>query len=172
MSVLARQVHPAWTYLLYSGIGLAAVLGYTFLFFLPAWCAAYVYLECPCVVLQKGTKQTTDSDGDTLYRPEVRIHYTVNGQPHDVWATRATSNYLPYPQAEAFLDHFQIGNSYPCWYDPQDPSRVVVERGFGWTLYLSTFVMAVVLLASLAVGTLGVSMLLRRKPSDPLRPNP
>ncbi len=30
---------------------------------------------------------------------------------------------------EAILARFETGKTYPCWYDPRDPSRVVLEKG-------------------------------------------
>ena len=32
--------------------------------------------------------------------------------------------------SEKVLARFEVGKNYPCWYDPDDPGRVVLERDY------------------------------------------
>ena len=41
---------------------------------------------------------------------------------------------------QAILDQFEIGQEYPCWYDPIDPHRVVLVRGYSPWLYVSLLI--------------------------------
>jgi hypothetical protein len=41
--------------------------------------------------------------------------------------------------SQSILDLFQVGREYPCWYDPHDPTQVVLKRGYGvfaWLILL------------------------------------
>ena len=38
------------------------------------------------------------------------------------------------------LDRFEVGEEYPCWYDPIDPHRAVLVRGYSGWLYLSLLI--------------------------------
>jgi hypothetical protein len=44
------------------------------------------------------------------------------------------------PAAQAILDQFEIGQEYPCWYDPIDPHRVILVRGYSPWLYVSLLI--------------------------------
>lgn len=71
------------------------------------------------------------------YKPHISIRYAVNGQEfqattysaNDSWGHRRA-------EAQAILDHFEIGHEYLCWYDPDDSSRVVLARGYTWVEYM------------------------------------
>ena len=96
------------------------------------------YVEGRCVVLDKRVAEhTSRRGGNSTYRPEFLIRYEVVGQKYEVWAYDASdsSSALRWPK-ERVLEEFTVGEEYPCWYDPDNPSKVVVVRGFGWMTYV------------------------------------
>ena len=34
------------------------------------------------------------------------------------------------------LAQYELGKSYPCWFDPEDPQEFVIKRGLFWGWYL------------------------------------
>src|SRR5262245_15073960 len=99
--------------------------------------ANLVYVEGRCVVLDKRVVEDPSRRKavNSTYRPEFLIRYTAGGREHLVWAYTAdrSSSALRWPK-ERVLERFTVGQEYPCWYDPADPSQVVLVRGYsGWT---------------------------------------
>jgi len=66
----------------------------------------------------------------TVYRPEFHIRHEVSGKSYEARTFRIVeSSTSDKASQEAILARFEKGKTYPCWYDPADPSRVVLERG-------------------------------------------
>jgi hypothetical protein len=114
---------------------LAFVGGLLALDFVPEGRANYFYVEGRCVVLDKRLVEYPPSGKaiNSTYRPEFLIRYTVAGREYQPWAYKATrsSSALRWPK-ERTLESFTVGQAYPCWYDPADPSQVVLVRGYSW----------------------------------------
>jgi hypothetical protein len=53
----------------------------------------------------------------------------------------------------AAISYPGVGATYPCWYDPEQPSRIVLVRGFRWTMLAPLF--------PIAFAALGLFSLLR-----------
>jgi hypothetical protein len=103
-------------------------------FVLPLWRAKTVYVEHTCIILDKRIGES-HGDGSSTYRPEFFILYTVDGQEYRIWAYDAGRLYSSGRSGkQAVLDQFQIGQTYPCWYDPDDPGQSVLVRDFDWML--------------------------------------
>ena len=105
--------------------------------FVPEWWAHQTYVEGRCVVLDKRiVEDASGKGGNSTYRPELLIRYSVAGREYQTWAYRAvhSSSALRGPK-ESVLESFTIGQEYPCWYDPADPSRVLVVRGYSCLSY-------------------------------------
>lgn len=147
-------------------IGSAVFTGFFWGVFLPAWRANTKYVEGRCVVLDKRIVEIRD-DG-TTYRPEIHIKYTVSGREFQIWtydAAKVSSSGRAGKQN--ILDQFTVGKEYPCWHDPDDPSKAVLVRGFSWTMLLPLFPLIFVV-----IGLVGMVYSLRggstkeRKPAD------
>ena len=120
------------------GILLVLVLG----FLLPDWRSNNRYIASSGVVLEKRVhSQLFDVAGpkgqgvrqQESYRPEVKIRYEVKGRKFETWSYDETGMYSPDRAAQqAIADSFQVGATYPCWYDPDRPERVVLVRGHLW----------------------------------------
>jgi hypothetical protein len=66
----------------------------------------------------------------TVYRPEFHIRYEVAGETREARTYRiVSSSTTDKTSQEEILGRFETGKTYPCWYDPADPSRVVLEKG-------------------------------------------
>ena len=52
-------------------------------------------IETTATVLDARIEESSDNDGRTIYRPAVRIRYSVAGQPYDVWTYDITRAYSP-----------------------------------------------------------------------------
>jgi len=43
---------------------------------------------------------------------------------------------VPRDAAQKKLSLYELGKSYACWYDPDDPRTFVLRRGISWGWYL------------------------------------
>jgi hypothetical protein len=129
-------------------IGLAVFAGFAFGMILPAVRAQLFFIETRCTVLDK----RLGDGGDNTWRPEVHIQYEVNGQIRQTWTYDAAGVYSSGRAAkEAILARFVQGQQYPCWYDPADPDRAVLVRGFEWWM-----LMTLIPLVFVFVGVVGL----------------
>jgi hypothetical protein len=105
------------------------------------------YVEGRCVLLDKRLVEHPRSGKaiNSTYRPEFLIRYTVAGREFRTWAYKAVKASSGFRWAEErVLEGFTVGQEYPCWYDPDDPFKVVVVRGYSWFtfVFLAVFVVA------------------------------
>lgn len=116
-----------------GGVGYFAILR-------PEWEVDRTFVEGRCEILSKrlveeekrtrSSRKSGSSRKRTHYRPEFHIRYEVEGQTHEAhtWRIVMSSSSSEASQQKE-LDRFEVGKTYPCWYDPADPSRVVLEKG-------------------------------------------
>ena len=121
---------------------LVAVSGCVFLlvivmgFVIPDWRSNNRYVAGSGVVLDKKLdSRLFDEAGPNgqpagkrpSYRPNVKIRYEAGGRTFESWCYDATANHSPDRAGQqAIVDSFRVGATYPCWYDPDRPERVVV----------------------------------------------
>ncbi len=128
-----------FTVFLFGGIGGLVVLYRTVA--VPQWQANTEFVSHRCRVLDKRIGEKEGDDG-TLYRPEIQVEYTIDDEKwvqwtYDIWAFDSTGGYSAGKEDKhRILERFQIERQYQCWYDPENPSRVVLERGYSWPLGL------------------------------------
>ncbi|MBS0210586.1 MAG: DUF3592 domain-containing protein [Planctomycetes bacterium] len=111
------------------------------------------YQETTCTVLDTGRDEQI-VDGQSEYRPKIEIEYEVAGTRYRRWAFDVAGIYQTDPAlADEIRARFETGKTYPCWYDKDDPSVVVLERGHRWFAWL-----ALVMPASfIAIGGAGLA---------------
>lgn len=124
----------------------------------PEWRANNEYLQTTCEVLATRIGQSEDDDGDANFRPEIQIEYEVRGQRYVTWTYDATMVYTTNRQSsEEIIERFEVGQQYPCWYNPSDPSQAVVARGYTWFPWL----MLALPLVFIFIGVVGLVWSLR-----------
>lgn len=113
---------------------------------LPEWRANHEFVETTCRVLDKRIDEQDFADGP-LYRPEIKIQYEVAGVEYkdrhwDVFRQYGDRrSYLGRrEEAQAALDRFELYSAgrktYPCWYDPANPSVAVLVRDYRFVRWL------------------------------------
>jgi hypothetical protein len=98
-----------------------------------------------CTILEKNIVQTPIGDPQygryVAYTP--RFTFLVNVSPDKtqrvegydttpVWGLDVTGG-TSESDAQVILDRFQIGRNYPCWYDPNNPSRAILTREYNFS---------------------------------------
>ncbi len=128
-------------------------------FLLTDWRANYRYQPNSCVVLDRRLQVQHDVNigprrvPGPSYHPEIRIRYEVDGRKYELWTYDAVPTWYPDKGGQqAILDSFQVGRTYPCWYDPDRPEKAILVRGHAWAPFLLLFVP----LAFMTVGAIGM----------------
>jgi hypothetical protein len=160
---------------LFSGLFFLAGCGLLVVFlrgFALEWKANNRYLPASCVVLDRrlatGTVPDVVVEGDLhrpverpAYHPEIKIQYVVGGRKYEVWTYSAIARFsTDRVGQQAIVDSFRVGATYPCWYDPDRPDRVVLVRGHIW---LTDFAL-IVPIVFLVFGGAGIHHLWRNRP--------
>jgi hypothetical protein len=100
---------------------------------IPNWKANNLYVPGSCVVIDKRLKESDSPDPDKKmpaeYSPQIKIRYEVAGRSYETWTYEAN----PWPSTDrdvqqAIIDNFEVGETYPCWYDPAHPEAAVLAR--------------------------------------------
>ncbi len=102
------------------------------------------YLKSECVVLDKHVnkvkvhdfnpgRSAMSNDYEDVrefgYAASVQIRYFVAGQEYETWTFDGGAGaFREESEAKVAIDGFEVGQSYPCWYDPDDPSKAVIRR--------------------------------------------
>jgi hypothetical protein len=120
------------------GCGFLALVLYNLV--IPEWRVNHEFLPATCTVRGKNIAESAGENGPA-YRAEIKIDYQVDGVSYkDIWAYSIENLSDVYSSGkedkQAVLDRFKIGADVPCWYDPGDPKRVVLVRGYIWWIYL------------------------------------
>ncbi len=113
------------------------------------------YPETACVVVSK--KLSEHKHLLHRYRADFLVNYTVNGTPFESWATGNGLDQAFYHDRAAQVEtlaEFDIGSSYPCWYNPQNPQIAVLVMRHGWSSTLP-------LIIPTAIGLIALYYLLK-----------
>ncbi len=112
----------------------------------PEWRANRQFEPTEGVILEKRVGRSVSSDpggiAATQYRPEFRVRYETADGTYVADDVYDATNLYSGDEAgvNAALDEFQVGQRYPMWYDPLDPGRVVLVRGYSRWLYISLLI--------------------------------
>ncbi len=146
-------------------VGCGAFVGIVWAAILPQWRANNLYLPKSAVVLDKRLATSTRSLAGRTYRPEILITYEVDGRKFEVWAYAAIAVFSANrAEQQAIIDTVHVGSECPCWYDPDQPDKAIVVRGYSWV----PFVMLAVPVFFVPFGAVGLSRAWKnwRKPPD------
>jgi hypothetical protein len=141
----ARQGPSLSTILVVLGLGFLLVAYVSYL--RPEARVNRDFVETTCTIVAKQLVVLQDRNG-VVYRPEFQIRYRAG----DDWYETRTYNITgestrDRAQKEDILSRFDLGQTYPCWYDPQDPRVAVLVRGYSvFGLILAGFGIIVLLI--------------------------
>ncbi|HET6881198.1 MAG TPA: DUF3592 domain-containing protein [Pirellulales bacterium] len=115
------------------------------------------FVEQAARLIDKRLDQQPSRDG-ALFAPRFRLQFTAQGRTHTPWAMYDVTDLhtRDRERSEELLARFEVGREYSCWYDPRNPDRVVLARGYTWF----TWLMLVVPVPFIAVGIGGLSYLI------------
>lgn len=108
----------------------------------PEWRANRQFIETTCTLLDKQVVQATTPAEHDRFRPEFRVRYKVDGETYvEDGVYDVTGHYSQNRAAvQGIVDEYEIGKQYPCWYDPIDPARVILVRGYSLWLYVALLI--------------------------------
>jgi hypothetical protein len=110
------------------GLGIARLI-------VPEWRVNHGFVEHTCKILERRVEQVPSEKG-TLYRPELKIEYEVQGVTYSPYTYDIHHTVFgKQEEAQAAIDRFAGGTSGTCWYDPDDPGTAVVLRGYQWWIW-------------------------------------
>jgi hypothetical protein len=146
------SVGEAVFFAFFLGMGTVALIAILANVVIPEWRVNHEFVETTGAVLATRDGKKVEADGAT-YRPEVQLRYTVKGEPIEEWGYDITSsNTGDKASADETLRQFEVGREYVVWYDPEDPHKVVLLRGYTWWLWL----VLLVPISFIAIGGAGL----------------
>lgn len=112
------------------------------------------FVEETALLLDKRLDEQASNDG-AVYAPRFLLKFAAQGRSHNPWAPYDITDLHTHDRqrGEKLLARFEVGRQYTCWYDPRNPERVVLSRGYSWF----TWLMLVVPVPFIAVGIGGLS---------------
>lgn len=106
------------------------------------------YPEAQCTILNKKVQEsyTTSKKGQRNYKYKPILTYTIllsdgrsfQGSGYDVTNSTTSS----YTTANEIINQFQVGQTYPCWYDPNNPSHAILNRDLDNPIASSTMIVS------------------------------
>ena len=104
------------------------------------------FTNTTCVVVAKSL--TVAAGVVPRYRADFSLEYNTYTKGTITSTTSANGldfSFSPYQdQQQEFINEYDVGGSYPCWYDPQDPSVVVLVLMHNWMSTLPLLLPAIV----------------------------
>ncbi|HVY53902.1 MAG TPA: hypothetical protein VHA13_05225 [Gammaproteobacteria bacterium] len=103
------------------------------------------FTQTSCTVQAK--QLATIGHKNIRYRANFLISYLVNDTPYQVWVTGngLDQAYHHDQEAEAeTLNQFDVGGSYPCWYNPNSPQIAVLVLRHDWMSTLPLLIPTVI----------------------------
>jgi hypothetical protein len=129
----------------------------------PEWRLNHDFLETRCRIRGTGLLRRTVEDPPgsfvTTWAPALLLRYEADGRTMESWSRARATAFADRTQALERLSGFRIGEQVTGWYDPSDPSTIVLERGFNWWMWLLALLLPGALLG---FGGTGLLRALRR----------
>ncbi len=108
--------------------------------------------------------ESEERDGLTVYRPEVRIEYTVGGNKHELWTfdiktLQGRGGFVSQRKnAEKAIAPYVVGKERRCWYFLEDPTKGIVQ----WTIPIWGWFFLALSCCLAVLGTVGLARSLRQ----------
>ncbi len=118
----------------------------------PEWRMNHDFIETRGTVvatgLMRGRFEDPPGSVHTTWSPCAKVRYSANGSDRVAWSRpAATSATADRAAAVAASSRRAIGAEVACWFDPQEPGTVVLERGYNWWMWLLTLLLPGALVA-------------------------
>lgn len=118
----------------------------------PEWRINHDFLPTRCTILAKGVLRRTATDPagvpSSTWQPVLRVRYEALGTTLESWNRPASSTLTGVREdAVGRLATWRLGDTAPGWFDPADPTIVVLERGYNWWMWLLALLLPGALLA-------------------------
>ena len=98
------------------------------------------YEKTNCIIVDKKLSWSTGSTGKTksrIYDPLVSVRYKAGSNEIVSAGSMVKGTFSGRESAaEKKIAQYELGRSYPCWFDPEDPHEFLLERGLSWGWYL------------------------------------
>jgi hypothetical protein len=121
-------------------VGIGAILWVLYSSVVPKWRSYHNYVEVQAEVVDTGVGKW-QGPGVTTYRPEILIKYEVDGQAYQEWTYDTDVTYSgSETDAKEIIHDYAVGDTYRCFYDPNDPRTVRMSSGSKWSFWLLLFV--------------------------------
>jgi hypothetical protein len=90
------------------------------------------------VIASSEVAKSKDSDGDTMYSAEVVYKYEVEGRKLESDNVFFGGDYSSSSRSDASgtVNRYPTGKEVEVYYDPDDPSKAVLEPGAKWMSYM------------------------------------
>jgi hypothetical protein len=127
-------------------VGCAAMAYMLIVLVWPEWRANRQFDETKGIILEKRLGRSVSSDPGglqaTQYRPEFKVRYETPEGTYEADNVYDATNLYSTDEANVreVIEAYQLGAEYPMWYDPLDPGRVVLVRGYSQWLYISLLI--------------------------------
>lgn len=113
----------------------------------PEWRINHHFLETRGTVIGKGLARRSGSGEEaSTWQPCIRLRYATSAGPRETWLLRGEA-LADRAAAAAAVEPIPLGSGFDCWYDPDDPESVVVERGYNWWMWAFTLLLPGALVA-------------------------
>jgi hypothetical protein len=95
-------------------------------------------------ILQRQQYNTTDANSPakliTVYKPDFQFTvHTASGHEYPARGYDSTDQYLwNQSSAQTIIDQYRVGKTYPCRYDPANPSQVALAEPLYWQILCGT----------------------------------
>ena len=128
------------------GIGVTFFVLHFFFWVLPNWNFQRDFEQVTCEITETRIAEQ-QVDNSTVYRPEIRIGYAVNGKNYDLWtydqATLESEQPFSYindkEAVQKIIDVWPIGEQASCWVKRDAPEYAILSRPsqvWGWFFLL------------------------------------
>ncbi len=113
----------------------------------PEWRINHHFLEARATVVGKGlARRAVSGSTESTWQPCIRLQYPTTTGPEEAWAVRGDPAANRSAAAKP-LAAISLGSELVCWYDPQAPGVVVLERGYNWWMWALTLLLPGALIA-------------------------
>lgn len=107
----------------------------------PEWRINHQFLESRATVIGKGlARRTASGSTASTWQPCLRLRYSTTTGLEEAWAVRGGTAANRSAAAKPLAD-IPLGSEFTCWYDPQSPGVVVLERGYNWWMWALTLLL-------------------------------